>query len=87
MREIEIPEIIGHLMGKPAITDLIDKIYWGLPRTENKTKPYVIIDIVSSKTAFKSKRMIVLERFPATAKIFDASLKSATRILSGLSLT
>lgn len=49
MKKIEIKEIIKHLNQVPAITNIIwsENIFWWLPSNENKSKMYVIFDIIS----------------------------------------
>lgn len=47
MKEIDIPQIIAHLMADSSVSSKIDKVYWGSPVAENKPKPYVTMGVVT----------------------------------------
>ena len=88
MSQVNVPQIVDYLMTKSNITDLIDKIYWGVPKEWNKLKPYVVVNIVSDvpdpiSTASRIEFRIISNNQKVTNKqIFEIDNQLALEINS-----
>ena len=84
MKQIKIKEIIKHLNQVLEITDIIwtENIFWGLPSSENKIKPYIVIDIISDvPDPIKTQTRIEVRIIANNSKILNSQIQEIDNLV------